>query len=87
MDDLVDLIAEALDFLDARAGAGADVQQELARIHGWKKVVAQRLRQQPRSGAENQEKNAKWLAMLETAREQRAVTFARSRSKPFSKAR
>ena len=35
-------VPEPLGLLDARSGAGADVQQELARVHRWKKILAQR---------------------------------------------
>ena len=50
---LADPVGEALGFLNAGAGGGPQVQQELAGIHAGEKIPAQRLRQQPRGRAEH----------------------------------
>ena len=78
VDGLVDLIGEPLGFLNARAGVRADVQQELPGVHARKKIAPQYRRQQPRHEAKSKEEKRERPAMLETTREQRAITVAKT---------
>ena len=56
-------VGEPRGLLNARAGAGAEVQADLSGVHIWEKILSEKRQQQPGAAAENQEPERDRAAM------------------------
>ena len=78
--DLDGTLIKSDSLFDARAGAGAHVNLELAGVHRRKKVLAEPGRKQPyRTNGEEQKEQKKNARMIDTQRKQAQVCVAKAR--------
>ena len=78
-DRLVDVVAERGRLFDARSGAGADVNLELAGVHRGKEILAQKRRQQAhRAEGEEQEEDQKDRRVIHAERQQAQIAVAKA---------
>ncbi len=72
-----DVVAERGRLFDARAGAGADVNLELAGVHGGEEILAEPGRKQAnRANGEDQEENQEDRGVIHAEGEQAQVSAA-----------
>ena len=74
----VDVVAERGGLFDARAGAGADVNLELAGVHRGEEVLAQKRRKSQRADGEEQEEDQKDRRVIHAQGQQAQIAAAKT---------